>query len=1464
MLNTPTGVAVDGLGNVYIADMNNHCVRKVSATGGIISTIAGIGGAAGYGGDGGPAIKAHLNFPTDVTVDKTGNLFIADCNNQRIRKIDTAGIISTFAGNEGVGFNDSTIATNAVLNYPVGVTSDTSGNVYIADADNNLIRMVDTIGKIHNIAGILSPGYNGDNMPALAAQLNYPTKVAFGAGGVLLIADQFNNRVRKINTGGMITTVAGTGINNYGGDEGMATDALLNLPVSVAAYGNKIFVADYNNNRIRVVNTAFTAIAGSNTVFTGSSIDLSNAATGGIWTATDSSKILLAPTGSSLNVTGLRAGSDTIFYSVDSVVICKVIDVIDTPGAIMGPNSICVGSSYVLTDSALGGVWSSGDPTVATVGRYNGFVTGVSPGITFINYTIGSLVKTLVINVSPTPAAITGDTLICKTVPGTLHETSTSGTWSSTRASVATISPAGIVAGISVGTDTIVYTNPSSCLAYYVVRIDSAPVGITMSGTLCIGGIDTFINAMPACIWHSNSVSITVTDSVNGIVRAFSSGVDTIIATNGCGVSTMVITVNPSVSVAIAGPAAVCVGSVTPFTDSSTGGIWYSSDPAVAFMDSISGAMIAALSGNVTISYKDTATGCSAVKPVRVDAPPQPISAVTEFIYTGNSLELTDATTGGTWSVSDSICSIDLTGPGTAVLTANSDGFEEVFYQVSDACGTASKEIYISIGAAAPGINFIVDTNYITIPNTISKGSFTLEYWMKTNQNAAPSGPEWYYGSGILDAWMAGEYNDFGTSLLGDRLAFGMGNPDVTITSSRPVNTGLWTHIAVSWNEITGEMKLYVNGLLDTSAFTMTPVRNSPRTIYMAPPYSPVHFFGNLDEVRLWDTVRSDVDILDYMYSDVPQDVHLVSYYRFDEGIANGYNKTGNNDGKTLTDYSGNGNCGLLYNFNLTGDSSNFVPGAIGTTFPIFLSPHYAITGNKPLCAGAYLTLLDSATGLWSVSNTTLAQINAFSPFSEGIIGTINWVDSTVYDTVSYFIYNECGSIATTTVLTINPIPYVAPLSPQSYTLCAGSHVAFTDTSYGGRWSVSNTDAEIDSFGNFYALNTGAVTVDYSIIYPITNCASASIGTVVINNVPPMPDPITGVANYCSLTATTLSDLTAGGVWKVANPLIDSIVVTMPDSIVIFGLVPTALQVYDTITYTVSNECGPSSPSILIDTVRYGIAPPEILPWPQDTTNGAAAYSSLFCATSSYMNFCVKAPGIGHIYTWTADNADIFASSKVWHNYCLVNFPAAGNTIIYLADSSIGLKCRSEAAKWTFTVNNLASSYNDPAVVYNSGVFMCVSNDSLEGHYKWGWENKDDLVPHYFDNDSFQFFYYPNANFTNNYYWVEIIKNNCGTKVYYQDPASVGSIKTPDSKDILAYPNPNNGNFEVRIPINCTEAKIAVYDMAGQKVFEQHNACSGGHASVALGEKIANGNYFLTIQMGEMVLRQIIVVDRRY
>ena len=270
LLNCPNGVAVNSSGDVFISEYNNETIREVN-TSGTITTVAGISGLCGYSGDGSPATGYEVCRPGGLAFDSSQNLYIADAGNCRIRKlVVSSDTISTYAGDGTCGYTGNAgAATSAEVNQPDGVALDGSNNLYIADTNNSVIRLVTkSSGVITTIAGNNIYGYSGDGDPALSAEISHVYEGIWvnSAGTTVTIADYNNERIRQFTVGGNINTIAGTGAAGYSGDGSGATSATFNAPQGVAlnSSGN-VYVADTNNNRIRAfpVGVDINTVAGN-------------------------------------------------------------------------------------------------------------------------------------------------------------------------------------------------------------------------------------------------------------------------------------------------------------------------------------------------------------------------------------------------------------------------------------------------------------------------------------------------------------------------------------------------------------------------------------------------------------------------------------------------------------------------------------------------------------------------------------------------------------------------------------------------------------------------------------------------------------------------------------------------------------------------------------------------------------------------------------------------------------------------------------------------------------------------------------------------------------------------------------------------------------------------------------------------------------------------------------------------
>ena len=519
-VNTPYGVAVDLQRNVYIADYNNNRIRKVDYITGLISTIAGTG-TGGFTGDGAAATLAQIKQPRGICVDNLGNVFFSDYGNNRLRRIDhTTNFITTIAGNfDGLPayYGDGGLADTSHVYFPWGLAVDNAGNVIFADNGNNRVRKINTAGIISTIGGNGISAYGGDGGPATLAKIQYPFGVALDAAGNIYVADEGNNRIRKINTSGIITSIAGSATYGFSGDGGPSSAAQLYLPQGIATdVAGNIYICDMNNNRIRKINAAgiISTIVGTGTPgysgdggpavlaeinqITGVAVDTS----GNIYIS-DNNNNRIRATSFPVHAPSFVKGHNTVLLAcqgesfIDSLLPVFDIDLgqTETWSLISGPYHGAVAANYVTTST--GGVLTTSLLTYdATIGYFglDSFQVRV---------TDGGLSDTTMIHVtvipSPTPPAITGKDTLCAGGPHqiTLSDATPGGVWSTYNSTVAIVNPGtGVVTGITTGVDTVYYTVTNQCGAGKVAHFI-----YVRPNSICLSGVNT-----------------TVVNSENGIV----------------------------------------------------------------------------------------------------------------------------------------------------------------------------------------------------------------------------------------------------------------------------------------------------------------------------------------------------------------------------------------------------------------------------------------------------------------------------------------------------------------------------------------------------------------------------------------------------------------------------------------------------------------------------------------------------------------------------------------------------------------------------------------------------------------------------------------------------------------------------------------------------------------------------------------------------------------------------------
>ena len=753
-IDTAVGVAKDAQGNLFIADYRNHRIRKVDIYG-IITTIAGTG-VQGFGPDGVSANQSKLSFPTGVAVDSSGNIFIADNGNNRIRKINANNnIITTIAGNTGAGFSgDGGKAINSYLNSPYGIAVDNLGNIIFGDRNNHCVRRIATNDTIKTIAGIGAfAGYSGDNGPSDSAHLKYPSGVAVDFIGNVYIADTWNNCIRKVNTSGVISTIANKDTTQgYSGDGDSATRAHLNTPYGVAVdpLGN-IFIADEGNNLIRKITSDGIIHPIAGTTFPGYSGDNGLAL----------SAKLKSPIGICVDATGKVFIGDYYNSRIRQLTPCNTPAI---TSSIVGDTLVCPNSSqlYTLDTNGIGATnyswvlpngWS-GTPNVNSI-----LVTPNSnPGniqITASNVCgSSSIALPIHINHVPAqPAPITGNLSFCNgssqafSIPidsnasGYIWTLPLNWTGSSSTNSINAIvhDSSGLVSVIA---SNICGNSIPRSLSVSVNYVPPTPVNISGPLTICAGSVNIYsIATVPTATsfnwtlptgWSGTSSS----NSISAIAGTFGGNIQ-VSANNICGNGTSIslpvtVTTIPSTPSTIYGNTTLCANTISTYYIHSipcaTSYTWTlpngwtgsSNDTLINIVSGSNGGTISVTANN---GYGSSGAQTIATSVITIPAQPSAIIGNATFCQGTTqtfSVSAVSGATSYTWtlpngwtgiSTLDSITALVSTNGGIITVTAN------------NSCGSSSQQsLSTSVNLVPP------QPGNITGPQAVCQGTTQTYY----------------------------------------------------------------------------------------------------------------------------------------------------------------------------------------------------------------------------------------------------------------------------------------------------------------------------------------------------------------------------------------------------------------------------------------------------------------------------------------------------------------------------------------------------------------------------------------------------------------------------------------------------------------------------------------------------------------------------------------------------------------
>jgi uncharacterized protein YjdB len=1054
------------------------------------------------------------------------------------------------------------------LTYCAGITSTLTNTVAGGTWSSSITSIASIDAATGVVTGGLTPGTSritytlssGCRSTVVVTNNSLPASVI---SGVNVICEGTSTTFSNASIGGTWTS----------SDPTVATVTAATGFVSGILAGNATISYTISNGCYRTravtINPIPAVITGVMEVCAGGNTTLSNTSVGGTW----ASSLTTVATINNITgiVTGVSTGTTVVTYKLaNSCFVTGVVTVNALPATISGTPTVCVGSTTALSSTTLGGTWTSSNPTVASIDAA-GLVTGNAAGICTILYAgpVSGCVATRQITVNPVPAPITGVGVVCLGSSTSLNSLTTGGTWASDNNFIATVSTTGSVSGVSGGTVLISYRLSTGCIATSLVTVDPLPSAITGISVLCAsGGTTTLSNATAGGVWSSSNPLIAAIDAA-GVVTGGTAGTTTIsytLLTTGCR-STRIVTVQ-ALPATIGGTLTVCEGLTTLLSSVPSGGVWTSSDAAVASVSS-TGVVSGILAGTSTISYT-LSTGCAATSIVTVNA--LPVVTGTPSSCIGATSTLTGLAAGGLWtSASVGFATV---GAATGVVTGVVAGTVNITYTLSTGCRTITPfTIYPSPNPISGTAVICADANTVLTSPTVG-GT-----WSSSDITIATIGS----GSGVAQGVSAGTatitYALTATGCYATRvltvhpLPAAIAGLDVlcagttiTLTNSTvggtwisgntaiaTINsaTGLLTGVAAGTSLVTYR---FATGCQATKVITVTPL---PATITGTPSVcvDGTTIFSTTTVGGTWSSSNAIValvgtngvvagmsagtSIISYQIGSgcfvtrlvtvLPRPSAIAGSLTICQGSTSNLSSLTPSGTWTSTDplvaTIGLGT-GVATGIS-TGTStiSYFAPTGCFVTNVVTVNPlPLPIEGNTNICLGAtsLLTNLTPGTGTWATGNPVIASVGVTTGLVTGV--------STGTTTITYFLSTGCRS---TTVVTISPVP-ATTLGVAS--VCIGNTTTLTNATSGGTWiSEDIAIATISTTGVVTGITAGIVTISYTLP---SGCAR--ITSVTVN---PLPAAIIGTPSVCAGVSTTLTNATPGGVWTSSTPTVATVTV---------------------------------------------------------------------------------------------------------------------------------------------------------------------------------------------------------------------------------------------------------------------------------------------------------------------------------
>lgn len=1206
------------------------------------------------------------------------------------------------------------------------------------------------------------------------------------------------------------------------------------------------------------VNAVPVAITGPSTACQGLVITLSDLTPGGVWSSSNASVASInSGTG---DVTGVSAGTAIVTYSNAGCLAVKIVTVYPL-GPITGATTVCAGLTTVLTDAAApGGTWASGNPAVAGIGAGTGIVTGHIFGTAIVTYSLPTgCSTTTTVNVNSIPAPITGTLYTCIGSTTTLSG-SGGGTWMSGNPSVGTVGSAtGVITGVSAGTVPITYLLGSGCQAQATVTVYTIPLAISGTAHVCIGSTTLLSDATPGGTWSSSDMTIASTGSALGFVYGVSAGTATISYSRAGCAATIPFTVD-SLPSAISGGPDVCVGLTTALISSPAGGLWSSGSPSVATVAAATGIVTGVSAGAAVITYT-LLTGCITTGTITVDALPAAITGATNVCEAATALVF-DASAGGSWLSSDpAIATITGVGATTAMVSGVAAGTVMLTYTLHTGCTitrgftvnplpapiTGSPVACIGVGtplsdAYSGGIwnssNIGVATVGITtgVVYGVSSGITVISYTLPTGCMITTTeivNPLPLPISGLLNICVGNT-----TTLLD-------GTPGGYWSTSAPsiASIGMFTGSIAGISAGTVTTSYTVAGCSVTARFVVNrlpaPITGADSVcagggtalVYDADaPYGTWSSISvGISPTGVLSGLAPGTGIIRYTLPTGCFVTKTITIVPLPATIAGpGYVCLGGTI--TLTDastggvWSSPGYTTFVTTDSVTGVVTGVSNGTAVITYTlptgcintksIAVNPQPSlIAGPSGVCAGAAITLSDStAGGQWSSGSTTIATVGTSTGIVSGITG------GTV--TISYSVTNLCGTSIVTKNVTVNPLPDAGTIFGTS-NICLGATVSLTDAVAGGVWRISNSKAAISASGALTALNLGADTVSYVVA---NTCGSDTTNFPVV--ISPQPDAgfISGPSQVCAGSSITLTDTASGGVWGVTNNLA---------SVSSSGLVTASAAGTDTVLYSVSNGCGTAIAAQVV-----GINPPP--------DAGLISGPAEVCVNSSITLTDNIAGG-----SWRATNGAAALNGGI------VNGVTAGiDTVIYSVTNSCGIANTVQ----TITVNPLPEAGTITGADSLCPGDTATFNSTIQGG---AWSASDTSIS-FFPQGGSLLAKTPGRNNV-----TYTITNSCGSasatkqvivRSYIACEGDQLKLGCSGDGDIVIYPNPNLGTFNVKIISAVREdVTIIVYNAIGQKI---GTLATATNELTEIKLMVAQGVYIVSAITAHGKCNEKVVVDR--